>query len=152
MSSTRDRICIDKGDRELYAKLQNQEDMFKGKTRKEQFLFAMSIGVKNDMRQPLTNRETGGFFLLKDLGPEDEALINIVAVLKDNSASVLSDQDEVCKIAEEYAHAGIKLLIDKIESSGFGSFDKQFEKELHELHSSHFENEGNKSNEESIIS
>ena len=32
------------------------------------------------------------------------------------------------KIAEEYAHAGIKLLVDKIESVEFGSFGSNLKK------------------------
>jgi len=46
---------------------------------------------------------------------------------------VLMDDDEVFKIAEEYAHAGIRLLADEIKASSFGSFTKKFEKELFEL-------------------
>ena len=37
--------------------------MFKGRTRKEQFLFAMALGVRNDITIPLRTQE--GFFLAK---------------------------------------------------------------------------------------
>lgn len=142
MPAKRDRIFIDKEDRPHYDRLEN-DDMFKGKSKKEQFIFAMSIGVKNNIKQPLNNRDTGGFFWLKDARPEDEALMNAVALLEDDSASILSDKDKVYKIAEEYAHAGIKLLADKIESIQFGSFYKQFEGELHEFYNTLFGCQGN---------
>ena len=122
-----DRINIDKNDRELYDKL---EEIFQGRTRKEQFLFAMAIGFKNDVRRPLKTKE--GFFLIKDLRPEDDALINALGMYK-KGTEVLSNKEEVFRIAEEYAHAGIKILADEVKSSSFGSFTKKFEKELFEL-------------------
>ncbi len=130
-----DRIYIDKKDRILYDKLDHEEILrFKGgnRTRKEQFLFSMAIGFKNNIDQPLKNKD--GFVLIKNLQPEDEALLNSIAINKTNSVDILTDKSEVFKIAEEYAHAGIRLLFDKIESAPLGSFDKQLEKELHEIY------------------
>ena len=122
-----DRINIDKNDRELYNKL---EEVFQGKTRKEQFLFAMAFGFKNDVRRPLKTKE--GFFLIKDLRPEDEALLNALAMFR-SGPEILSNKEEAFRMAEEYAHAGVKILADEIKSSSFGSFAKKFEKELFEL-------------------
>jgi dnd system-associated protein 4 len=135
MSEIPDRIYIDKNDRELFNKL-DQEDMlkFKGgrRTRKEQFFFAMALGFKNDITYPLEIKE--GWFLTKDLQPEDDALLNAIAIYKTGSVEILSNKAEVYKIAEEYAHAGIRILCDKIKSTPFGSFGKILEKELHEIH------------------
>jgi len=135
MQDIPDRIFIDKKDRDLFNKL-DQEDMlkFKGgrRTRKEQFLFAMAIGFKNDICYPLETKE--GWFNTRDLQPEDEALINAIAVHKAGSVEILSHRAEVYKIAEEYAHGGIKILCDKIKSTALGTFDKMLEKELHEIH------------------
>ena len=133
MSVIPDRIFINDTDRALYEKIEN-EVLFKEKTRKEQFLFAMAFGFKNKVKYPLAKRE--GFFLTKDLRPEDEALLNVVAIEDSpNSVEILSDMNEVFKTAEEYAHAGIKLLVDKIETIATGTFEKQFEQELHEAYS-----------------
>ncbi len=52
---------------------------------------------------------------------------------KRGSVDLLSQKEAVYRIAEEYAHAGIKLLADKIRSTQIGSFHKQFEKELRDL-------------------
>jgi hypothetical protein len=125
MSNIPDRIDIEKGERET---LYDTIDIFKNKSRKEQFLFAMAIGYKNKVKRKLETRE--GFFLIKDMRLEDEALINAIAINDSNSVEILANKEDVFRIAEEYAHAGIKLLFDKIESTQFGSFEKQFEKEL----------------------
>ena len=140
MTSMPDRINIDKKDRELYDKL---EEIFQGKTRKEQFLFAMAIGFKNNVSRPLGTKE--GFFLVKDLRPEDEALLDALAIFEEGP-EILSNKEKIFRIAEEYAHAGIRILADEITSSSFGSFVKKFEKELFEL----FEkiNQGNDDDEE----
>jgi len=127
-----DRFYIDKSDRKLYEKIE-EEEMFKGKNRKDEFLFAMAIGFKNKVK-PSLKTPKDGFFLTKDLKPEDEALINAMAVWESNSVDVLSNKEEVFKIAEEYAHGGARILHDSIGSTQFGSFSKQFEKMLHEIY------------------
>ena len=133
MAAIPDRVYIDKEDRALYEKVENANVLeFKKKGRKEQFLLAMAIGFENKVRSHLGARD--GLFLIKDLRTQDDALMNAIAVYETNSPDVLSDKEEVFKIAEEYAHAGIKLLVDKIETTEFTSFHRQFEKELHETY------------------
>jgi hypothetical protein len=130
-----DRLYIDKKDRELYNKL-DQEEMLRfkggGRTRKEQFFFALAFGFKNKIKYPLESKE--GWFNTRDLQPEDETLLNAVAIYEAKSVDILSNKAEVYRIAEEYAHAGIKFLCNKIESTPFGTFEKQFEKELHDIY------------------
>jgi len=138
MSGVPDRIYIDKKDRELYNKL-DQEEMLRHKDkggrriRKEQFLIAMAIGFRNNVRRPLEVKEI--WFLIKDLKSEDEALMDAIAIYTTHSVDVLSNREEVFKIVEEYAHAGIRLLVDKIFSISHGSFAKQFENELKNIYS-----------------
>ena len=134
MVSTPDRLNIDPKDRELYEKISEGLPLFRDKLRKEQFLFAVAFGFKNRMRIPLKSRD--GFFLIKDLKMEDEALINAVALYEADNIEILSDKNSIYKIAEEYAHAGIKLLADEITSVEFGTFWKQFEKEMHQVYES----------------
>lgn len=130
MSQIPDRLYIHKEDRKLYEKL-DEEKMLK-RTRKEQFIFAMVFGYYNKIKRHLETRE--GFFLTKDMRLEDEALINAIAINATDSVEILSNKEEVFKIAEEYAHAGIRLLYEKIKSTQFGSFEKQFEKEIVEIY------------------
>jgi len=68
--------------------------------------------------------------LIKDLKKEDEALINAVAMWKQKSAEVLADFGKVLEIAEEFAHAGIQLTAQSIESQQFGSYQKKVEQNL----------------------
>ncbi len=124
----KDRLEIAKGQREyLYDKI----EIFKGKSRKEQFLFAMAYGFKNNEKKVLKTKE--GFVLIKDLRQEDEALINALAVYDTDSLDILTDKDKVYEIAGQYANAGILMLSDKIDSIQFGSFDNIFEKELRDI-------------------
>ncbi len=125
-----DRLYIDLNSRPLYEKLES-EPFFKGKTRKEQFLFAMAVGFKNKIKIPIEKRE--GIFLTKDLKPEDEALINAIAIFDANSIDILLDKAQVFKIVEEYANGGIRILINKIDSIEIGTFEKYFEKDLFDL-------------------
>ena len=131
MARLPDRLYVDKEDRELYDHDTVKNEILRGRTRKEQFLFAMAIGFKSQVKRPLGTRE--GFFLAKNMRPEDEALIDAVAIHKTGSADVLSDREVVFRIAEEYAHAGIRLLYDSVTSGQPGSFFKKLEVELFSL-------------------
>jgi len=130
MQGNPDRFHYDINDKKLYDEI----EMFKGKSNKEQFLLAMSIGYKNNVKRPIQKKYPGGFFLAKDLRPEDEALIKAVAIKEEGSIEVLTNLDRVFKIAEEYAHAGIKILHDMVMSTQYGSFDIVFEKELFDIY------------------
>lgn len=133
MAKVPDRLSIDKKtDRELYDKM--KQEVFLDVPRKDQFLFAMAFGFMYGIRRKLGAKE--GFFLAKDMGPRDEALINAVAVAETGSVAVLANQAEVYQIAEEYAHAGIRLLHDQVTSQP-GSFYKRFERDLFETLESH---------------
>jgi len=132
MASAPDRLYIDTNDRDLYDKILSELELFQGKNRKEQFLFAMSFGFANDTRIQLKKKE--GFFLMKDLKIEDETLINAVSLYHEDDVDILSNKSQVYTVAEEYAHAGIKLLADRIASVEYGSFWKQLEKDLCETH------------------
>ena len=128
MAKTPDRLSIEKTDRELYDKI--KQEVFLELPRKDQFLFAMAFGFMYETSRELGAKE--GFFLAKDMGPRDEALINALAVAKTGSVAVLANQAKVYQIAEEYAHAGIRLLHDQVVSQP-GSFYKRFEGDVFEI-------------------
>jgi hypothetical protein len=130
MTSIPDRLWIEESDRELYVKIEEETDLFEKKTRKEQFIFAMSYGFYNKTRIPLNKRND--LFLAKDLKHEDEGLINAIAVSEMGCLEIISDKNTTYSIAEEYAHAGIRLLYEKIDSTEFGTFWKHLEKDLAE--------------------
>jgi hypothetical protein len=132
VSSAPDRFCIDKDDRQLYDALK-VDPFFHGQRNRNLFLLAMAVGYKNELREPLTKREISGYFLEKDMKPEDHALVDMVAVCEMKSVDVLAKRSEAFKIAEEYAHGGIRLLSDQLRSTPHGSFEKLLERELQEL-------------------
>ncbi len=131
MAKIPDRIDIDKADRYFYDHDVLKSELFENRTRKEQFLFAMAYGFKNKVNRHLDTKE--GFFLAKDMRPEDETMIDLVASYNAGFVDVLSDREKVFSIAEEYAHAGIKLLYDEVTSGQPGSFLKKLELELFRL-------------------
>ena len=130
MSRVPDRLYIEASDRDLYEKITEDTDLFSGRTRKEQFLFAMAYGFSTKTRIPLKKKKD--LFLQKDLKHEDEALINAIAISEKGALEILSDKSAIYSIAEEYAHAGIRLLAERIESVEFTTFLKELEKDLHE--------------------
>jgi hypothetical protein len=132
MSKNPDRVYIDKTDRQLYEKIEKEDDFFKEKTRKEQFLLTMALGFTNNIQKTLDTKD--GFFLTKDLKYEDLVLIEAVALFGHNDIEILTNEEEVFQIAEKYAHAGIKILSDKIESTSLGNFWKHYEQYLHEIY------------------
>jgi len=127
MTKKPDRLSIDKKDRKLYDEIK----IFKNKENKEKFLFAMAYGYMNNIKFPIKSKE--GYILNIFLIPEDEALINSLAVKDSGSPEVLLDLQDVYNIAEGYAHAGLKLLYDEsIASADPGSFNIRLEKEIFE--------------------
>lgn len=137
MSNIPDRFYISDDCRNYYNELDN-EKFFKGRTRKEQFLYVMGLGFKNNYNLPIGGKKDGIFFT-KDLRIEDEALISAVGVASTGDVNILADKARLFKIAEEYANGGIRLLIDKINQSSFGSFEKQLEKDLVDLYNRIFQ-------------
>lgn len=129
MMAEPDRLYIERDvDRQLYEALEVE---FGKRSNRELFLFAMAFGVKSGRRQPLGARDD--WFFAKDLRSEDRALMRAVAISSSSGEDVLLDEGQVFQIAEEYAHAGIVLLDSAIHGTGFGTFEKSFEKNLVDL-------------------
>jgi hypothetical protein len=147
-----DRIYIDEEDRVLIKTIDDHPEADvrqllsnnapANRNRKEQFLYFMAVGVAHNTQLPIKKRESGGFFLLKDLKPEDNTLIDTVAIWDQGNADVLSDRAKVLEIAERYAHAGVRFIADNIDSQQFGSFLKKMEQDLWKI----FENVNQETN------
>jgi len=130
MSKVPDRLYIDEADRKLYDEISTEIFGGESERRKDQFLLAMAIGFKNKVKRPIKKKE--GFFRRDYLRPEDEALINAVAIYDANSIEILLDKEKVFSIVEQYAHAGIRILHGEIKSGEPGSYLKKLERELFE--------------------
>ena len=126
-----DRLFIDEDDKNLYEVLKREFGSAERMSNKDAFLLAMAVGFKNGVKEKIKRKF--GYVRNEYLKSEDRTLLDAIAVNTIEKIDVLMDDDEVFKIAEEYAHAGIRLLADEIKASSFGSFTKKFEKELFEL-------------------
>jgi len=78
---------------------------------------------------PLTISKRLGYFLVKYLSREDEAILYSIAV-KEKGLDTLKDIKTVYNLAEEYANAGIKTLYETVFSGQHGAFQKRLETEL----------------------
>jgi len=126
MAKKPDRLNIAEEDKRLFDEL--KEIVFLDLQNKEQFLFAMAYGFKYGARRELGKRE--GFVRAEYLNGKDKALIYALALIEKKSEIVLTNLEEVFLIAEEYAHGGIRVLFDYINSIQHGSFFKHLESDL----------------------
>lgn len=131
MGTKRDRVFMSQDDRERYEKLK-QEAVGRGRDSKELFLLAVATGLRNQVRRPLETRHE--FVRTEYFNDRDMALLHAAAVSETGDLNVIGDRSAVLDVAEEYAHAGIRLLADMIDGSPHEGFEKAFEKELYEAH------------------
>lgn len=130
MNELPDRVRMDS----KAIKIADKIDIFTDKDtiRKEQFMFALAFGFNNKTKMPLKDKKS--FFHSKLLQGEEIALINAVAMLETGSLEILTDIKNSIEIAEEYAHGGLLLLYDQIQSTQLGSYDVDLEEELIKLY------------------
>lgn len=133
MTKVREKFYVAVEDLDKYKKLV-EEGFFERRNKKDQFLMAMGFGLINDVPIEFKRVQEGEFFWKRDLGPDGEALINAVAICKKDDVDVLSNKEEVYTIAEQYAHGGIELLLNKYNSIQIGSFWKHFEKYIFDIY------------------
>jgi len=104
----RDRLFINRRDREDYERLKRRDSPFAGKENKELFMLALVAGYVDGNRIPLKDRD--GFVRLEYLNDREKSIIKAIAITEEDNLDVLLDEDKVYTIAEEYAASGIKLL------------------------------------------
>lgn len=128
-----DRLYVDKADIGIYRETLN-DSFLRGRENRELFMIALAYGIKNDLRIPIEQKEE---FVRREYLRQDEwAILYSIAYAK-LGVEKISDLKEIFKIAEEYAHGGIKLLKDRINSI-HGPVTKDFELELRELYEDFF--------------
>ena len=123
-------IYIDKDDWDLYEKLQEDILNFNKRDRKEQFLFALSVGFKFGSKLKLDRKKE--FFRSSYLLPKDESLLRAVALFETKDVLILKNWAKIFEIAEMYAHRGIKLLSEKVKLTPYGTFEKEIEEDIME--------------------
>lgn len=127
-----DRLYIDEQDRTLYDQLKN-EDIFKGRNNPNLFLTAMSYGFYNRVNDKLNKRLE--YVRAEYINNDAEAMIYALALHHfQGDINLLLDVEKVFNIAEQYAHAGIKLLSDLTVSKPQGSIYKHLERMIYDVH------------------
>lgn len=141
MAAIPDRIYIDIRDWDVINQLERENYFnFSNKTRKDQFMFALAIGVNSDLNINSVNIEKRReIFLTKDLSENDKAIFYAVAIKSSNGdLNIINDLNEVYKIVQKYAHIGFQILYNRIKNTAYGSFEKIFEVEMAELYNELF--------------
>ena len=129
----KENINIEENDRAIYNKI----GIFEKGDWKDHFLFVMAWGFKRGIYEPLSQKKDI-IFKTSYFNEEDEVLLKAVAIQHEKeSLEILDNIDEVYKIAESYANAGIKLIDKKRKETAIGSFDKKIEKELIQTYENH---------------
>ncbi|MYB66989.1 MAG: hypothetical protein F4X75_00630 [Gemmatimonadetes bacterium] len=104
----RDSIHIDPVHHELYSQLTTGSDA-PFKTMKDMFMLATSAGFTRRRRLPLSSQRE--IFRWPVFSPqEDIPILRAIAIAETGSTTVLTDQNQLLTIAEEYANAGIDQI------------------------------------------
>lgn len=134
-----DRLYCARGDKPLYDAVRSELGLaLSDWTWKDQFMFALAVGLHSGPPLPFEQREE--LFAITQLGPTDQAIID-AAALTVCEMETLGDEEKVFETAQNFAHAGIHILHGWLESTGFGSFATDLECRLLKLHTARFESD-----------
>ncbi len=117
----RDRIRIDKIHHPTYVALtkpkenENRQDLPPFESMKNIFMLAAFIGYNEKKRIPL-GKEQELIFGWAQFSPEDDVpLLRSLALVETEDVEVLTNQDQILTIAEEYANGGITEISKQVE-------------------------------------
>ena len=117
----RDRIRIDKIHHPIYIALtkpqenENHQDLSPFESMKNVFMLAIFIGYNEEKRIPLGKDKEMIFAWARFSPEEDVPLLRSLALAETEDVEVLTDQDRILTIAEEYANGGITEIQKQVE-------------------------------------
>ena len=123
-------FCVDKNDKDFYEFLEGK-NILSGKN-KDLFLFTMGYGYKYGTRVELENRDSSGFWRWSHLNMDEKSLVYSL-ILEEKDNLIFDDNQDInnmVKIAEEYAHGGVKLLQNLKNSTQIDNFGLRVEQKL----------------------
>lgn len=107
----RDRFYVQRDKHAVFQRL-SQDDGAPFRTMKDVWILAAALGYRAKRRSPLRGgTQHVGFWHYLSL-QEDVALLHAMSIAETGDVLVLGDRGEVIKIAEEYANAGIDILLE----------------------------------------
>ena len=117
----RDRIRIDKIYHSIYIALtkpredESHQDLSPFESMKNVFMLATFIGYNEKKRIPLGKDKEMIFAWARFSPEEDVPLLRALALTETEDVEVLTDQDRILTIAEEYANGGITEIQKQVE-------------------------------------
>lgn len=114
---SREVVYIEEELHESYQRLTAGKDPFQSPfpSMKDLFMWAACLGARRGIRRPLSSKVTVFRWGQFD-SDRDVPLLQAIALKAKKDPQVISNQNEVLTIAEEYANAGMRQLLDKIEA------------------------------------
>jgi dnd system-associated protein 4 len=111
----RDSVAIDENVYEIYKQLTDGTDPERApfRTMKDVFMWAVSEGYRRG-RRPLIGKRVSVFKWAQFSPQVDVPLLRAIAIANTKGITVLASQDEVLRIAEEYANSGIHELSTRL--------------------------------------
>jgi len=106
------RISIDSSLHELYKQLSEGNDPENApfRTMKDVFMLAACLGYRRSQRKPIVGKKQQIFHWAQFSEQVDVPILKALAIATTGDVSVLSSQEQIVQIAEEYANAGIHEL------------------------------------------
>lgn len=117
----RDRIRIDKIHHPTYIALtkptenENRQELSPFESMKNIFMLSIFIGYNEEKRIPLGKDKEMIFAWARFSPEEDVPLLRALALAETEDIEVLTDQDRILTIAEEYANGGITEIRKQVE-------------------------------------
>ena len=117
----RDRIRIDKIHHPTYIALtklrenENPQELLPFESMKNIFMLSIFIGYNEEKRIPL-GKDKEMIFAWAQFSPEEDVpLLRALALAETEDVEILTDQDRILTIAEEYANGGIIEIQKQVE-------------------------------------
>jgi dnd system-associated protein 4 len=109
-----DRVSIEKSVHEIYKQLSEGSSRSYEEVpfiyMKDVFMWAVAFGVKNGKRRPLKGAKEQIFRWDQFSNDIDIPALKTIALADTEDVTILLHQDEILRIAEEYANEGIREL------------------------------------------
>jgi dnd system-associated protein 4 len=108
----RDGVTIEESSHEFYKELTEGSDpeTVPFRTMKEMFMWAAALGYATGERVPITGKRVLIFRWAQFSSQEDIPIVKAIAIASSNDLSVVSRQDEMLTIVEEFANRGVQEL------------------------------------------
>lgn len=109
-----DRVSIEEDTHDLYKQLSDKSSQSPENApfllMKDVFMWAVALGVKRGKRRPLEGGKEQIFRWDQFSQDNDVPALKIIALSETNDPKILLQEDQILRIAEEYANEGIHEL------------------------------------------